>query len=209
MKICDICGKTEGKIRFTPQLEKHLCNKHYNQFRKHGKILKRTSRDPNEIILYYDYAEIILYNKHQEETARAIVDLEDVVRVSKIKWCLSSDGYVISTINHCQRIWLHRFILSIESDNVVDHINHNRLDNRKSNLRECTTQQNGFNRQVAKNNTSGFTGIRLVPETGKWRAQIWVNGNFIHLKICETIEEAILIRSEAEEKYFGEFKNIS
>ena len=102
----------------------------------------------------------------------------------------------------------HRFILGeLCSNMVVDHINHNTLDNRKENLRICTQHQNTMNCSLSINNKSGCAGVSFSSKLNKWRSYIMVNRKQIHLGCFENIEDAISIRKEAEERYFGEYKN--
>lgn len=180
---------------------KGYCSKHYMQMKKHGKILERTTHDPNEIIFYDDYAEIIICNKDYEEVARTIIDLDDVEKVKQYKWRLSK-GYA-----HNDTISLHRFIMNCPSNMVVDHINRNPLDNRKCNLRICTQQQNSMNRNVQSNNTSGITGVSWNKRTNKWLVRIKLNGKTKCLGYFKNLEEAKKVREQAEIEYFGEYRN--
>ena len=182
---------------------KGYCAKHYWQIRKYGEILERTKYNLNEIIEYEDYAEVVLYNKDCEEVARAIIDLDDVDEIKKYKWCLNNIGYVINR----EFGLLHRLIMNPDTDMVVDHINHNKLDNRKSNLRICTKQQNNMNKKVRKDNTSGIKGIWWNKSRNKWTAEIMVNSKKHHLGDFSTKEEAAKARMNAEIEYFGEYRN--
>ena len=195
-KVCSVEG-CNGK-----HLAKGYCNRHYKQFKKHGHTLERTYRDLNEIIEYDDYAEIVLYDKQGKEIARAIIDLEYVDSVKKYKWSYrKNDGYASNKTTGL----LHRFIMNPSDDMVVDHINGNKLDNRRCNLRICTNQQNSFNHKVLINNESGHSGIYFRKDTNKWRARIKVGNKDIHLGYFKTLEEAIEARRQAEIEYFGEF----
>lgn len=198
MKKCSVCNK-ECKT-----LKRGMCEKHYRQFMKYGEC-KRTKYDPNEIVEYEDYAEIILYDKHCEEIARALIDLDDVDNVKEYKWCIDAYGYVRG--GSTKKIQLHRFIMNCPDGKVVDHINHNPLDNRKSNLRICTKQQNEMNISIRSHNTSGITGVSIHKQTNKWRAYIEYNQKYIHLGLFNTKEEAIEARKQAEIEYFGEYRN--
>ena len=180
---------------------KGYCSKHYNQLRKYGNILERTIYDSNEIIEYSDHAEIIICNKQCEEVARAIIDLDDIDRVKDYKWTYSH-GYVV---NRKSRMSLHRLIMDCPDDMVVDHWNHNKLDNRRDNLRICTQQENMMNRSIQSNNTSGITGVNWDKSRGKWRAQIMLNKKTKYLGLYENIEDAIQARRQAEIDYFGEY----
>lgn len=87
----------------------------------------------------------------------------------------------------------------------VDHINGNTLDNRKKNLRYVDDIQSAYNRKTRIDNTSGYKGVALHKMTGKWQVNISVNKKTIYLGLYENIEDAIRVRKEAEEKYFGEY----
>lgn len=194
--MCKVEGCTNDKI-----LAKGLCNKHYKQLYRHGKIIK-TIYEPNDIVCYETYAEIILRDKHGEECARSLIDLEDVDLVSKYKWCISHNYVLCRELN----VMLHCFLMGNTSEElVIDHINRNTLDNRKENLRLATMQQNAMNRSVQPNNTSGVPGVSWRKDRNKWRAFITINGKQKALGLYENKEDAIAARKLAEEKYFGEF----
>ena len=197
MKICKV-ERCNNKVH-----GKGYCNKHYIQFKRYGEI-RRTLKDPNEIVLHDDYAEIILYDMNSNEKARALIDLDDVHKVKEYKWCLDGYGYVRGGKE--KKIQLHRFVMNCPDDMVVDHINLNPLDNRKMNLRICTKQQNEMNRPLRNNNTSGITGVSLHKQTNKWRAYIEYNQKYIHLGLFDTKEDAVKAREQAEIKYFGEYR---
>ena len=161
------------------------CKRHYDQMRRYGKIVnsgQRSMFDMNEIIEHDDHAEIILYDKYGNETNRTLIDLDDVDKIKNIKWCYhNGDGYVDSTKVGS----MHRFIMNCPKDMVVDHINRDRLDNRKTNLRICTIQQNAINRGLVSNNTSGFTGVSYDDHgKKKWRTIFTINGKVIRKRFC-------------------------
>ena len=199
MKTCkaDGCNRTDIKA-------KGYCGKHYTQIRRHGKILDKTRFDLNEIIIHEDYAEIILYDKKGNEKARALIDLDDIDKVKEYRWHLDdSNGYISNNTIGYQ----HRFIMNCPEDKVVDHINHNSLDNRKCNLRVCNSSQNNANKGIQSNNTSGYTGVCWYKAGSKWQVSIKVNYKSIFLGYYDDLEEAIKVRKEAEIKYFGEYRN--
>lgn len=194
MKICTVEG-CENK-----HYAKGYCAKHYKQFKNHGHILERTYRDLNEIIDCGDYAEIVLCNKQCEEVARAIIDVEYIDIVKDYKWSYSY-GYVRNN----QVGLLHRFIMNPPDDMVIDHINRDRLDNRRHNLRICTIEQNNKNCSKRSNNTSGIIGVNWEKRRNKWRAEISINGKNKFLGYYTTLEEAAEARRQAEIEYYGEF----
>lgn len=196
MKLCSVEG-CNNKVH-----AKGYCSKHYMQVRRYGYVLERTKYDSNKIILHDKYAEIVMYNKDCEEIARATVDIEDVDKVKNYKWCLSH-GYAM----HSGKFFLHRLIMNCPDDMVIDHINHDPLDNRKENLRICTQQQNMMNRRTQSNNTSGITGVNWDKSKNKWRVQIALNKIHYTVGYYENIDEAIQERKQAEADLFGEYRN--
>lgn len=155
----------------------------------------------NEIIEYDDYAEIILYDKYGNEKARAIIDLDDVDRCRDYRW--SYDRYVrnISFVG-----MLHRFVMNCTDNMVVDHINGDTLDNRKSNLRICNISQNAMNQKTSTRNKSGHKGIFWEKSRNKWRATINIDKKQIMIGRYNTLEEAIQARRQAEIDYYGEYR---
>lgn len=192
-------------------MAKGLCSKHYSQLRRYGKIFKYSSRDKtNHIEILEDHAEIFLIDKNNEICAKALIDLDDVDKVKNIKWHRSdlqrSTYYCLSNDPEWKRI--HRLIMGVTDKNiVVDHINHNGLDNRKSNLRICTSGQNTCNCLTSKNNKSGHKGVYWSKERKKWCAQISINNKTKGLGRYDTIEEAIEACEKAAKEYYGEFAN--
>lgn len=180
---------------------KGYCSKHYYQFKRHGHILERTRHDKNEIIEYEDYAEIILYDKDNNEVARTMISLEYVGVVKDYKWYLKQEGYAFNK----EIGYLHRLIMNPPKDMVVDHINQDKLDNRRDNLRICTDQENKLNHSIYSNNTSGASGVSWSKRYNKWEAQLQVNREVIYLGRYNTKEEAMEARRQAEIEYFGEF----
>lgn len=194
MRKCKLCEKQHYGLGY--------CKNHYRQYKtKLRQKEKRTIHTPNEIRLHKDYAEVVLYNIKCEEVGTTLIDLEDVPKVRKYKWFKNKQGYV----NNNKIGRLHRYLLNVTTNSDVDHINLNTLDNRKSNLRVTTRSQNCMNKDLYVTNTSKVTGVNYHTQRNKWRAYITVNYKTKHLGLFDTIEEAIKIRKEAEEKYFGEY----
>ena len=102
-----------------------------------------------------------------------------------------------------RKVLLHRVILPTAGGLVVDHINGNGLDCRRSNLRAATHAQNRCNVPAQKRNKSGLKGV--VPHHGKWRAQLTVDGKTIRFGSFKTPEEAYAVFTEQAARYRGEF----
>ena len=98
-----------------------------------------------------------------------------------------------------------RLVIDAKDSEVVDHINRNRLNNLKNNLRITDNLGNARNASLAKNNTSGFTGVVEDKKCNRWIAQITVNYKNKRLEIYQNKEDAIRARLQAEKQYFGEF----
>lgn len=87
----------------------------------------------------------------------------------------------------------------------LDHINGIRSDNRISNLREADRSQNQWNRATPRTNTSGYKGVRLCKRTGKWRADIRVDGKKVSLGLFDDIKDASAAYNAKAALVFGEF----
>jgi hypothetical protein len=94
----------------------------------------------------------------------------------------------------------------LSENEEVDHIDHDKTNNRPYNLRKVSRVGNGRNMPMNSNNTSGKTGVTFSTEKGKWVAQIKVNYRKIHLGYFSDKNEAIAARTAAEQKY-GFHKN--
>lgn len=192
---CEVCGREH--CRLTKVGGKYVCDKHRYQYSKHKKFLDanpRTKNDPNEIRVEKDVAYISLYDVNSNKIGEAIIDSEDVDKVKDTKW-YKDCGYVKGTKDD-KGIKLHRFLLNCEDEYDVDHINHNTLDNRKSNLRKVTRSQNMQNRKC-----KGYKYVK-----GKYRVEIRRNGIRYNLGRYIIEEEAKYAREIGEQIIFGEYR---
>ena len=87
----------------------------------------------------------------------------------------------------------------------IDHKNHDKMNNRKSNLRRANNSENAMNSELSSANTSGVTGVYHDKKRNKWIASIMFNYKNIHLGRFDKFEDAVKARKDAEEKYFGEW----
>lgn len=108
---------------------------------------------------------------------------------------------------------LHRVVFSrvlgrpLERREEVDHINNNKLDNRRENLRLATRAEQTRNSSLSRRSSSGYKGVSRQKSSGKWQAQIVVNGKYIHLGVFDDPKDAHAAYCKAATKYFGEFAN--
>jgi len=134
---------------------------------------------------------------------RIIIDAEDLPKVENFRWYCrkGSHGYVVGSADE-KKIYLHRHIMGVtEFSDKVDHINHDAKDNRKANLRVCSNRQNSMNR--AKQHSEG---VSYRKDKKKWRAYINVNYKQISLGLFATKREALKVRKEAVQKYYGDYR---
>ena len=136
-----------------------------------------------------------------------IIDADDFEIVSDYTWHNGKRGY--PTYNTSRKIGrkirpLHILLVGKNEGMDVDHINGNKMDNRRCNLRICTHQQNTFNQKLRSTNTSGYRGVSKR-KTGKYEAYIHCDGKKHNLGLYSSAEEAYEARKKAEIKYFGEY----
>lgn len=190
-----------------------LCPKHYQQYIKHGHPIDniaRSENDPNNIILEKDYAKIELYNSKQKIVGYCLIDIEDIKRCTLHKWRLWENTVVTGNNINYPITQIDYFILNYNTqiEFVVDHINGNRLDNRKSNLRIIHQSENTYNRHFMSNNTTGgILGIWYDKSRNKYVAEIsYKHTKYRFGKRCE-YKEAVYIRWIAEHLLFKEFRS--
>ena len=133
----------------------------------------------------------------------AIVDHDIAEDVQNRMWCEDSGGYAVANINGTL-IRLHDYVMaktygSKPAGCYVDHINQDKHDNRRINLRFVTPTENSMNVPRKNNNKSGFVGVCKAPN-GSYRAYITKNKKRIGLGWYKTLEEAVNARKEAEER---------
>ena len=135
-----------------------------------------------------------------------ICDLEDWNKQKDCYWIKNRGGYATSCKNH-KTIIFHRIIMGTNNSKIqVDHINGNKLDNRKQNLRICSNQENSFNKNKNSNNSSGYKGVYFDKERNKWRSSIQFNGKSIKSsKRYDTPEEAYEWYVQKSNELFGDF----
>lgn len=134
-------------------------------------------------------------------------DKEDYEWIKKYSWHINTEGYVrTNNFENQGSTSLHRIIMKLDKydERKIDHINHNRADNRKCNLRIATDLENGWNIQVRKSNRTGVTGVQQR-KNGKWRAFMNYKGKSVLNKTFDSFEDAVNARKKAEEKYHGEW----
>ncbi len=140
---------------------------------------------------------------------------EDADLFENCKWRIGTGNYVMRGERHGYKgkylnIYFHKMVgerMGLDTINLfVDHINRNKLDNRRSNLRSATWSQNNANSNKPRNKT-GYKGV--YPSKKRWYANIQVNKVPIYIGSFKTPIEAALAYDEAAIKYFGEFASLN
>jgi hypothetical protein len=135
----------------------------------------------------------------------AIIDDDDYDMCSMHRWVFDG-GYAtrMKQSNTGDRKWhkirMHRLINSTPPGFVTDHINHNKLDNRKCNLRAVTQLENLQNKPMYKNNKSGQKNISMHKKTNKWRVQIRYNNTIIYHGLFDKLDDAITARNKFKQE---------
>ena len=141
-----------------------------------------------------------------------LVDDEDYEEIKKYKWWLVSAGYAgrkIGNRKNRKPLYLHRYILKAPKGTVVDHLNGNKLDNQKSNIRICTQSHNLQNKKITKNSTSKYRGVSWSEYHKKWHSRICFKqkkthvGYFDNEKIAAAEYDRVALKIYGENAYFN------
>ena len=138
---------------------------------------------------------------------KTIVDDGDFDIFNKYRWFLHNDYVYYSTSSICS--FLHREIMNCPKDKMIDHINHDTLDNRKSNLRIVTNSQNQYNQKIRCGLSSKFKGVTRYALRNAWRATIRFKTKKIHIGYFKDEIEAAKAYNKAALKYFGKYATLN
>ena len=138
----------------------------------------------------------------------ALVDNEHYESLSQYKWHVTSGGYAGRTLwkSKPKYLFMHRLITNCPVGKQVDHINGNRLDNRKSNLRIVDEKFNHINVAKRRTNKSGHKGVDWRKDKKKWRARVQIDKRQYSLGHFTNLSDAVKAYEAASTKLFGEFK---
>lgn len=153
--------------------------------------------------------ELILYAKGEKFTI--LYDDEDHELISQYVWNID-DGPVTyaRSSSHKKKTRMHRLIMGVTDPKIkIDHKNRNGLDNRRENLRICTSCENQRNRRGRVNSNSLYKGVWFSKQKSAWIAEIKMNGVKKHLGIFSDESIAAKAYDDAAIKYFGEFANLN
>jgi hypothetical protein len=141
----------------------------------------------------------------------AIVDPRDYDQLSQYKWTAAKSPNTFYAVRSVQgrQIRMHRLITSAPKGLVVDHINHNGLDNRKSNLRLCTRSENARNQRPQTNCSSKYKGVCWHKNQKRWLARVYSNGVTYHLGSFKSEIKAAKAYDKKAGELFGQYAHLN
>jgi len=145
----------------------------------------------------------------------AKVDPADYVWLAQFRWHCKANTDIIYAVRTIQvagkskRIYMHRQIMDTPEDLVCDHVNHDGLDNRRGNLRNCTTSQNNANRRCAPTATSQYLGVSWDKRRRKWVAYIKKEGKQRFLGSFDSEIDAAKAYDRAARRLHGPFAHLN
>lgn len=173
----------------------------------HKNQLSKRMKKYNTYDLSNDYG--IGYTENGE---KFYFDLDDYEKIKEYCWHVTgykdkttNTKYISSFDKNNRTLYMHRFVMNVCDEDYkiqIDHINHNKQDNRKKNLRIVTNSENQFNIPLRKNNTSGYIGVGFNKSKNIWYATIRLNGKTKYLGSSKSKEVAVKLRQDAENKYY-------
>lgn len=125
---------------------------------------------------------------------QTILDGADFAKCVKHKWHFTTTGYACRTVSKNGKqsnIYMHREIMNAKPGQIIDHIDRNKLNNQKSNLRFCTTTINNLNRPAQKNNKLGLKNIYWDKSEQKYRVQKTKEHRRMFLGLFSNLQDAI------------------
>ena len=141
----------------------------------------------------------------------ACVDPQDYPALARYKWCAAKQGnswYAVRTDGRRQ-LRMHRVIMNAPPGMVVDHIDHDGLNNVRRKLRVCTPQQNARNQRPQQGGSSQYIGVCWLRQEQKWWARIQDNGRQRSLGLFDSEREAAKVRDAAAIAQHGEFASLN
>jgi hypothetical protein len=139
-----------------------------------------------------------------------LIDTSSIALVRGRCWSVETHGYARARLGD-RTVQMHRLIMNVTLGDkvIVDHINGDRLDNRRSNLRIATVAQNSRNTRLSRLNSSGYKGVSWRSREQRWMARITRNGKSRYLGYFATAEEAARAYDAAAREAFGSFAKVN
>ena len=153
------------------------------------------------------------YRIYFSDNSSFLIDREDFDTINKFTWFKGRRGYPIAHLKlEGKKLTrpVHKVILSdVGKDMNIDHINRDRMDNRRSNLRVCSHQENMFNQRKRNTNTSGYIGVAYHKAANKYESYINLDAKKHYLGLYDTAIEAARVRDEYAKRMYGEYAKLN
>lgn len=139
-----------------------------------------------------------------------LVDEEDYAELSKYKWCCHPKGYACRRSGDIKNVMMmHTQIINTPKGMETDHINGNKLDNQRKNLRICTRGENARNCKKPTMGKNHYKGVSWHKDAKKWEAYIHFKDRKYHLALCRGEKDAVIYYNVAAQILFGKFARLN
>lgn len=192
---CELWSRTKKRITSLPHIIEEL-EKRYPA----GKIIFDGELFSNSLIRKP-------FKVLEVKGRQVLLDEEDVPKFQGYTIQIDANGYLVVSIKRVH-YYIHRLVMN-SPDEKIDHINGNKLDCRKSNLRLITHSQNIANSPKRINNTSGYKGVIFFKRDSTWQAAITKDYKSIHIGYFSTAEEAARAYDKKAKELFGEYASLN
>lgn len=152
-----------------------------------------------------------ILRKKENKYYNVLIDDEDFNKIKNYKWYIEINRKnqirsVLSVfISNGKKKTIRMHSLILNTNKIIDHKDLNVLNNQKNNLRICTHKQNLCNRNIFKNNSSGYKGVVFIKKIQKFKAQIKHDGIQEYIGYFNTKEEAAIAYNLKANFYFKDF----
>ena len=204
--ICEHCGRfhrlNKHKLQYTNKVNRgRLCRRHCSQLESYGyfiddKQVFRKIPNKNKYKIFNGYVEFELYDSYGNIKDIGFIDIDDLHYIIDYKW------YILRGYAHNDKLGdLHKILCK---GDLVDHINRNKLDNRRENLRQATYSDNNSNMGLRSTNTSGIIGVSYNKRYSKWCTRL-EKDNILHREYFDNFEDAVRQRLIWEKEVLGDY----
>lgn len=187
---------------------KQICKQYHFNYSTIKKCLVENNIPPNYTDRNYqkyencgEYTKIFV--KCKGKYVECLIDTEDVEKCKNVGiWSITKAGYIV---NCASGVYIHRLVMDCPKGIEVDHIYHNLLDNRKSQLRYATSSQQKMNTKIRCDNSSGHRGVYYDKSRNTWNVNINIQNESFR-KRFKKYDDAVNMADNIYNKYFGDYK---
>ena len=209
-----MCGVTslQKHVRYRSVSGMHLCDKHYMQLLKYGRFCDDVPRcifDANDIRIVGNDLYVDCYNAKGERVATFVTDASKLPVIQAHKWRVTPKRNLLYVVTGNPRTgikYLHRILMPCDKGFEIDHIDGNSLNNRESNLRVVTQQQQQLNLCAKSTSKTHIRGVSYDTTHDVYCVNFIKDGKRYYLKSFRSINEAIYVRYLLETKLNAEHR---